>query len=162
MRRQQWFLNSILADRKKDIENRQTVFWTFANKKVLKSDFEDYQLPYLERVIADGFLQVNDMGVVEMVDPVKIFIAGKVRENGDISYWHVAEPFRKVLDRLIAEGLLEVSDKLFTRDEVSYLNFHLNMKGVSNSKDVRNKYMHGSYEQDAKNQQVDYLYFLRT
>lgn len=129
---------------------------------MLKSDFEDYQQPYLERVIADGFLRVNDIGVVEMIEPAKIFIAGKLRENGYISYWHVAEPFRKVLDRLIAEGLLEVSDKLFTRDEVSYLNFHLNMKEFSDSKDLRNKYMHGSYGQDAKQQQVDYLYFLRT
>ncbi|SDH13422.1 hypothetical protein SAMN05192573_10730 [Mucilaginibacter gossypii] len=35
------------------------------------------------------------MGVVEMVDPVKIFIAGKLRETGYNSYWHVAEPFRR-------------------------------------------------------------------
>ncbi|WP_091168427.1 hypothetical protein [Mucilaginibacter gossypii] len=66
------------------------------------------------------------------------------------------------MDRLIAEGLLNVSDKLFTKDEVSCLNFHLNMKEFSNSKGRRNKYMHGSYEQDTKQQQVDYLYFLRT
>jgi hypothetical protein len=163
-RLQHWFFdpNSILADRKDDIENRQTVFQTLGAKRVLRSDFEDYQQPYLDRIIEDGFLHVDDEGIIEMVDPVLIFIAGKLRENGFISYWHVAQPFRDALNRLIDEGYLEVSDRLFTADEVKYLNFHLNMKEFSNSKDLRNKYLHGSHDRDEKHQEMDYLYFLRT
>jgi hypothetical protein len=34
------------------------------------------------------------------------------------------------MDRLINEGLLEVSDRLFTLDEVSYPNFHLEHERV--------------------------------
>jgi hypothetical protein len=161
---QHWFFdpNSILADRKADIENRQTVFQTLATKRTLKSDLEDYQLAYLERIVEDGFLHIDEDGVIEMVDPVLIFIAGKLRENGFISYWHIAQPFRDAMDRLLDEGYLEVSDRLFTANEVSYLNFHLNMKEFSNSKDLRNKYLHGSHDRDEKHQEMDYLYFLRT
>jgi len=161
---QHWFFdpNSILADRKEDIENRQTVFQTLTTKRTLRSDLEDYQRAYLDRIVEDGFLHIDDKGVIKMVDPVLIFIAGKLRENGFISYWHIAQPFRDAMDRLIDEGYLEVSDRLFTADEISYLNFHLNMKKFSNSKDLRNKYLHGSHERDEKCQEMDYLYFLRT
>ena len=161
---QHWFFdpNSILADRKEDMENRQSVYQTLATKRTRNSDLEDYQQEYLEHIIKEGFLNVGDDGVLEMVDPELIFIAGKLRGNGFISYWRIAKPFRDAMDRLIDEGLLEISDRLFTLNEVSYLNFHLNMKEFSNSKDLRNKYMHGSHDRDEKHQELDYLYFLRT
>jgi hypothetical protein len=79
-----------------------------------------------------------------------------------ISYWHISRPFRQVSDRLIDKDYLQVSTQLFTANEVSYLNFYLNMKEFSNGKDLRNKYLHGSHNRDAKQEELDYLYFLRT
>lgn len=161
---QHWFFdtNSILVDRTNDRDNPQTFFQRLATKRTLRSDFEDYQLAYVDRFVKDGFLHIDDCGVIEMVDPGLVFIAGKLRDNGFISYWHISQPFREAMDRLIDEGFLDVSDRLFTTDEVKYLNFHLNMKEFSNSKDLRNKYLHGSHDRDEQRQEMDYLYFLRT
>jgi hypothetical protein len=152
---------SILADRK-NIENRQTVFHKLATQKTFKSDFEDYQQPYLERAMQDGYLHLQENGVIEMVDPVLIFIAGKLKKNGFISYWHISEQYRTAIDELVVSGYLKEAETLFTSDEVSYLNFYLNMKEFSNGKDLRNKYLHGSNDRDIKQQELDYLYFLRT
>jgi|GEM_PF-2571668 len=161
---QHWFFdeNSILADRKDDIKNRQSVFHWLSSGKVMISDFEDYQLPYLHRIISDGFLYTDEAGAIQMVDPMMVFIAGKLRINGVISYWHISEIFRGALDRLVNEGLLQFSDRLLTTDEVSYLNYHLNMREFSDGKDLRNKYLHGSHDRDPERQKLDYLYFLRT
>ncbi|SEN06983.1 hypothetical protein SAMN05192574_102357 [Mucilaginibacter gossypiicola] len=161
---QHWFFDptSILADRQDDMENRQTVFYRLVNQHVTIADFEDYQLPYLQQMITDGFLRTDEDGKIEIVDPMMVFIAGKLRINGCISYWHISEVFRGTLDRLVDEGFLKVSDRLLTTEEVSYLNYYLNMREFSNGKDLRNKYLHGSHDREPEQQQLDYLYFLRT
>ncbi|QEM06327.1 hypothetical protein DIU31_023425 [Mucilaginibacter rubeus] len=153
--------NSILADRG-DMEDRHTVFQRLSTQKTYKSEFEAYQQPHLERAIDQGYLHHAENDVIEMIDPVMVFIAGKLRKNGYISYWHISAPFRTAIDRLIREGFLETADGLFNKEEVSYLNFYLNMKEFSNAKDIRNKYLHGSHDRNAKRQEFDYMYFLRT
>ncbi|WP_345949152.1 hypothetical protein ABDD95_20110 [Mucilaginibacter sp. PAMB04274] len=153
--------NSVLAGRGERGDD-ETVFHALATKPMLKTDFEDYQQPYIERFIGDGYLTVNEEGVLEMVDPVMIFIAGRLFENGHISYWHYSPKLRAAIDRMTDEGLLETSDSLLTKEETSYLNFYLNAKGFSNGLDLRNKYLHGSHGRDVKRQEMDYLYFLRT
>jgi hypothetical protein len=153
--------NSFLADRK-DTDDRKTLFRAFENGKVHKTDFEDYQQQFLEQAVEAGDLVIADDGEIQMADPIKVIVAGKLRDNGYISYWHFGAPFRAEMDRLITEGFLETSDRLFTPDEISYLNFYLNKKEFSNGKDLRNKYLHGSNDRDEKRQMLDYLYFLRT
>lgn len=153
--------NSFLADRK-DTDDRKTLMQAFENGKVYRTDFEDYQQQFLDQAAEAGDLVIGDDGEIQMADPVKVIVAGKLRNNGYISYWHYGTPFRAQIDRLIADGFLEISDQLFTADEVSYFNFYLNKKEFSNGKDLRNKYMHGSNVRDERQQKIDYLYFLRT
>ncbi|MBS7565534.1 hypothetical protein KHS38_14065 [Mucilaginibacter sp. Bleaf8] len=153
--------NSMLARRGEE-GNDETVFHALATKPMLKTDFEDYQRAYIERFISEGYLTINEEGVLEMVDPVMIFIAGRLYETGHISYWHYSSELRVAIDRMTEEGLLEVSDRLLTKEETSYLNFYLNAKEFSNGLDLRNKYLHGSHGRDIKQQEMDYLYFLRT
>ncbi|QQL50272.1 hypothetical protein [Mucilaginibacter ginkgonis] len=153
--------NSVFAMRKRS-EKPMTLFKRLESGNLGRSDFEDYQLPYLDQAVAAGDLLIDDNGFIGMADPIKVIIAGKLRKNGTISYWHYGEEFRIEVDRLIAEGLLTTSDQLFTIDETSYLNYYLNKKEFTNGKDLRNKYLHGSNIKDEKQQEIDYLYFLRT
>lgn len=153
--------NSVLA-RPGARGNNETVFSVLATKPMLKSDFENYQQAYIERFISEGYLVVNEEGLLEMVDPVMIFIAGRLYKTGHISYWHYSSGLRVAIDRMTEEGLLEVSERLLTTEEISYLNFYLNAKEFSDGLDLRNKYLHGSHGRDEKQQEMDYLYFLRT
>ncbi len=153
--------DSVLADRR-DSDERKPLFQSVRSGSLTLSDFDDYQILALEQAIEAGDLKLNKSGAIEISDPAKVFIAGKLRKNGVISYWHFHPPFRKEIDRLIGEGLLETSNQLFTTDEISYLNYYLNKKEFTNGKDIRNKYLHGTNKRDEKQEILDYLYFLRT
>ncbi|WP_448698252.1 hypothetical protein ACFGVR_15645 [Mucilaginibacter sp. AW1-3] len=152
--------NSVLSWRK-GIENRRNVFGMFLTERVMRTDFEDYQQPVVDHLLQTGYLKLQD-GELKMKDTLAILIAGKLRKNGHVGYWHCDQTLRATMDRMIAEGMLTISNHLFTSDEVSYFNFYLNKKEFSNGKDLRNKYLHGSNDRDAKRQKMDYLYFLRT
>jgi len=160
---QQYFFNpnSILVTRKNH-ENRKTFFQVLLKEKVLISDFEHYQQPHLDQLLHDGHLNINENGTIEMANSIMVFIAGELRKNGNLSYWHFPSFIQSEIDRFIDNGLLEISNKLFTTDEVSYLNFFMNMKEFSNGMDLRNKYLHGSNNRSLEQQKLDYLYFLRT
>ncbi|MFI5139735.1 MAG: hypothetical protein ACHQIM_18075, partial [Sphingobacteriales bacterium] len=153
--------NSLLAGRK-DPRHPKPLFHRFEKGPVRRTDFEDYQISTLEQAIEAGDLVIQENGLVEMVDPIKVIIAGELRKNGTISYWHFGSEFRAEIDRLINDGVLTTSTQLFTTDEIRYINFYLNKKEFTNGKDLRNKYLHGSNKRDLQTQELDYLYFLRT
>ena len=153
--------NRMLADRK-DVNDRRTLFQTLKTGKANKNEFEEYQISFLNQAVEAGDLMIRADGTIEMTDPFKVIIAGKLLKNNYMSYWHFHPAFRAHIDRLIDAGVLDSTSQLFTSDEISYLNFFLNKKEFSNSKDLRNRYIHGSNDRDIKKQEFDYLYFLRT
>lgn len=153
--------SSLLAHRK-DEPVPKTLYQWFNEGLVHISDFEAYQLPTLEQAVEAGDLHIDQGGFVEIGDHVKVIVAGKLRNSLNMSYWHSGPALRLEIDRLIDDGLLTAYSQLYTRAEVSYFNFFLNKKEFSNSMDLRNKYLHGTNNRDTKDQETDYLYFIRT
>lgn len=143
-------------------EDERNLFQILMAETVLKSTLEDYQRHYIDMFIQEGFLVINEHEEIKMVNPVIVFIAGQLQENGCLSYWHYASIIRTEIDRLITEGILESTNRLFSSQENSYLNYYLNKKEFSNGMDLRNKYLHGSNNRTLEVQKMDYLYFLRT
>ncbi|WP_207423739.1 hypothetical protein [Desertivirga brevis] len=147
--------NSILALRKGRTKP-QALFETFKVGNVRLSDFESVQQGLLDSLISDGYLRVGEDDCLEVAKVLMIVIAGRLRENGAMSYWHYVDVMRSKIDVLVEEGFLEFTNKLFTSDEISYLNFLLNKKEFSNGMDLRNKYLHGSNNRFGEQQEVDY------
>lgn len=143
-------------------KQEKNLFQILITERVMQSALEDHELNYFTHLVQEGFLQLDETGEYKMVDPVFVFIAGKLWEYGSVSYWHYPLSIRKEMDRLIAEGMLESTNNLFTQQEVSYFNYYLNRKEFSNGLDLRNKYLHGSNNRTEEHQGTDYLYFLRT
>jgi len=162
-KQQQYFFesNGILSGRRKLRDNRN-LFQILITDRLMKSELEDYQRHYLEMIVQDGFLNVNENGEIKMVSPITTFIAGQLRENGCLSYWHYSSEIRLKIDELISLGILSTTSKLFSPQETSYLNYYLNKKEFSNGQDLRNKYLHGSNNRTIERQRMDYMYFLRT
>lgn len=152
--------HSILSGRNE--RDERNLFQILINESVLKSTLEDYQRRYIDMFIQEGFLVINEKDEIKMVNPVRVFIAGQLRENGCLSYWHYSVNIRNEIDRLITEGILDSISRLFSTQENSYLNYYLNKKEFSNGMDLRNKYLHGSNNRTIDHQKMDYLYFLRT
>ncbi|MEE1400214.1 MAG: hypothetical protein UF329_07365, partial [Bulleidia sp.] len=67
----------------------------------------------------------------------------------------------KQLKQMIQSGEVLVDNKLFTKPEYQYLDYLLNNSEFSNSKALRNKYIHDSIVDDEKVMTKDYITFLK-
>jgi hypothetical protein len=59
------------------------------------------------------------------------------------------------------DGLVKFDSTLFSKQEIDYLNYHLNKKGFTNGLDIRNKYLHGSNSGSEKGHKNEYYILLR-
>lgn len=152
--------DSILSDRQK--QNRPSnLFQKITTEKIIKSDLEDYQQDYISFLEKQEMVRLDENGVIGLVDPIQIFISGRLRKNEALSYWRYPNRVRTKVDEMVENKLLNYSSSLFTSEEVSYINYYLNKKEFANGHDLRNKYLHGSNKRKLNDQQTDYRYFLR-
>ena len=62
---------------------------------------------------------------------------------------------------MVNNGLLFVEKTLFTKQEISYLNYFLNKKEFTNGLDLRNKYLHGTNPSNEIEHENDYYILLK-
>jgi hypothetical protein len=74
----------------------------------------------------------------------RIIIFSDLYYNVVISYWNLHSKSRDGIDILINENVLNIDNKLFTKGEQDYFDYHLNKTKFSNSLDLRNSYLHGT------------------
>ncbi|MGB4985159.1 MAG: hypothetical protein WBO70_05255, partial [Erysipelotrichaceae bacterium] len=137
-------------------------FYAFINKYNLRiTDFNDYQKNHLLWLIEKGYI-IEDENKILRYDFDLAFVVIELYNNDVISYHHVNHKIKDVIDRLVCNDLLEFENRLFTRPESEYLNFVLNKKEFSNGFNIRNKYTHGTQNNDEKTQSSEYYIFLIT
>ncbi|WP_400260904.1 hypothetical protein ACFX5U_12540 [Sphingobacterium sp. SG20118] len=123
--------------------------------------FEEYMKPQINKLIEEGHLYIDNHNFLRIKNEIKLFVYYKLHENGVINYWHFPPQFRKELDILVHEGLCYTESTLFTKSEVTYLNYYLNKKEFTNGPDLRNKYLHGANIPNDESSNMDYLAYLR-
>ena len=153
-------LNGILSETENS-NSPKNLFQQLMTENTIKSQLEDYKQDYVEHLVKEGLLNINNNGVIEVIDPMLVYITGILRINGSLSYWRQPLLIRSKIDLLLEEGILKSSCQLFTNEEASYINYYLNKKEFTNGHDLRNKYMHGSNNRTLEIQKNDYRYFLR-
>lgn len=89
----------------------------------------------------------------------EIIVLKDLYNNKVISYWHIPEEYRIIVDSLADKGLVKFESTLFTTDEVDYFNYLLN-KTFCNGLDLRNKYAHGYQGRNEEERRNDYYNFL--
>jgi hypothetical protein len=152
--------HGILSERAKET-NSKNLFTILTTEKLIKSDLEGYQQEYITFLEKEGVVRLDAHGVIELIDPLLIFIAGRLRENGALGYWRYPIRIREKVDEMIQANLLQCNSSLFTTDEISYISYYLNRREFTNGQDLRNKYLHGSNNRKLDVQQTDYRCFLR-
>lgn len=78
-----------------------------------------------------------------------------------LNYSHCNYYSRKVIDQLIEEEQFMVENKLFTKEEVSYLNFFMNEKEFADGYKLHNRYAHGANTFSQEQHERDYLRILK-
>jgi hypothetical protein len=141
----------------KTFEERYGNFYDLiANEKVSLHLFENYQRYHIDELIAEGYLTVDEQGFVDFGKPIEIFIIGLLFKNEVINYWRCDLQLRTTIDAMLDAGLLESGSTLLSKEELSYYNYFLNQKQFTNGFDIRNKYLHGTNDHNAGQQQTDY------
>lgn len=155
-------------------------FSLITEENVLLNDFKEHQKIKINELIEQDFIyeknrflkpkniyrhiifkelyENNTINILN-IENISLQYFGKFIEKdylGNITNW-----IKKEIDILIDNNTLEISEKFFSKDEVDYLNYYLNMSSFGNSLDLRNKYMHGTQKNSEEEHYKNYVIFLR-
>lgn len=125
--------------------------------KVLVSNFEEHAEDSIKFLQEHGFIYITE-GVIELTTKVKIL--EYLKEHRVISYSYCNNLEKQDIDEMLEKGQLENHNTLFSIEESNYMNYILNKAKFDNGLDLRNKYLHGSYPLDDKQNAVDYYQML--
>lgn len=107
------------------------------------NDFEAYQKPTIDHLIALGVLRDNGARV-QIASRSHLRILQSLFAYEAVSYYHLRAVEQQLADEMVARGWLRSSSSLLTTAEASYFNFHLNKAEFTNGPELRNRYLHGS------------------
>ncbi|GMR63945.1 hypothetical protein [Bacillus sp. MN7755] len=130
-------------------------------EKVKLEDFREYQVERIDWLIKNKYIDEDRNGYLKFVNHNKVILLADLYFNEVISYWNYPSELRDEIDILINEGMVAIDNKLFTKSEQDYFDYHLNKSKFSNSLDLRNSYIHGTQTNDDELHRVNYLIFLK-
>lgn len=146
----------------KDLNDERIMFIDLLLKKNLKLEmFENYQIKYLKWLIDEKIIHEDEEKILRLTDINLIYIVKEFYMKEVINYWRCHSSVRKKLDELLANDEVIFENKLFTRGEIDYLNYHLNKASFGNSLDLRNRYAHGTHSNDDLEHKNNYYIFLK-
>lgn len=132
------------------------------SEKVNYNSYHTYEKKILDDLVKKDIIAIDKKGyiIIKNLDLVKLY--GELYYKDFIIYWHADESIRKLIDSLITSGNLEFDNKLFSKYEVDYFNYHLNMKSFSDGNDIRNSNLHGTQkgDKDSSNNYDTYMKIL--
>lgn len=157
--------NSLLSyvDPYKDKNYHSFVDLLQNEKEILYSNYQDFQKPYINRLIKNSIITTDTKGALHIYDEKRIDVLKELWEFGVCSYWHYDEPEQQYLDELCAKGWLTKDDHLLSKAERDYFSYYLDNSKFTNGPALRNHYAHGSNPPaDDENTHMEvYLVFLR-
>ena len=143
----------------------KNLFLLIRNMMPIFDDFEEYQKPSISYLIEKGILIIDSASSsVEFADISKTIVLNTIYEYGYVNIQACPVPLAPLIDsidKFIDEGDLYVENTLLSKQEASYFNYYLNSSEFGNSRDLRNKYAHGSAGKRGSANQDDYYSLLK-
>lgn len=127
-------------------------------ERVLYDDLDDYCRELLQHLINAGCVSVKN-GIVEY-DQEKCNALKEIYDNELLNILPLNLQDRQCIESLIAKGVLEASDSLFSKNEQDYISFIWDDK-FKNGLAIRNRYLHGAYPTDERRIHWDYIEILK-
>jgi hypothetical protein len=129
----------------------------FIDNKVAYERLEDFQKTDVDYLISHGILQ-NDGKRVSIADVGRFAVLQHLFDFEAASYYHYPQETRVAIDQMVDDGWLERRSSLLTEPEANYINYCLNAE-YSNGLDLRNRYLHGTYDAAAGEAEYSRVYF---
>ena len=121
-------------------------------------DVAEWQRERITFLLEQGSISLSDDSKI-IINERRTHILRDLYKN-DVLCTVYCQKYQDILSDLHQKGHIEYEGTLFTRQEQALLDFKLNKASFINGEDLRNKYVHGSYPRDEKQQEQDYYNFL--
>ena len=108
------------------------------------TDFAKPAQGWISWLVERGSLCLKDDGSLGL-NIVRCALLYDLYENEVVCFAHQKAKPREILDELVKNEEIEVESAVFSRQERDYYNYVLNKKEFSNSLDLRNAFLHGSF-----------------
>lgn len=137
-----------------------TLFELLRNERCQIIDFANHQLERINWLIERGAVIQGADNTLELNYP-RVFILKHLYDHDVICIQYLTS-LSDTLNEMIKNGDIQIENTLFSKPEKEYLNYVLNKAEYSNGLDLRNKYAHSTYPQNAEEQKRDYIELLKT
>lgn len=131
-----------------------------ARTKVRYDEYHEYERKILDWLINKKIIIVDKEGYIQIQNLNRIIIYKELNEKEVICYWKSSKEKRQELDIMINEGLLDVGNSLFSKNEQDYFNYYLNKSEFVDGYDIRNSNLHGTQVGDNKSD-IHYTNYLQ-
>ena len=108
------------------------------------ADFAKPAQGWINWLVERGSLCLKDDGSLGL-NIARCALLYDLYENEVVCFAHQKAKPREILDELVKNEEVEVESAVFSRQERDYYNYVLNKKEFSNSLDLRNAFLHGSF-----------------
>lgn len=124
------------------------------------NDFAKPAQGWINWLVERGSLCLKDDGSLGL-NIARCTLLYDLYENEVVCFAHQKAKPREILDELVKNEEVEVESAVFSRQERDYFNYVLNKKEFSNSLDLRNAFLHGSFYGTDKELQQAYIETLK-
>lgn len=131
-----------------------------AKEHLFITDFAEPARVWINWLIERGALLLkadNSLGI----NAARCSLLYNLYENEVVCFAHQKAKQREILEDLVKKEEVEVESTVFSRQERDYYNFVLNKKEFSNSLDLRNAFLHGSFYGTEEELQQAYIETLK-
>ena len=149
---------TVLSYTEKTHGKYHTLYQLLTHEKIHQSDFAEWQQRNIQWLNERNVISISSDGTIALI-PEIVWVLKDIYEH-DVTCVY-SSPYPSVVEKMISTGSLRVENTLFTEPEQDYLNFMLNKSEFSNGLDLRNKYIHSTYPQNADEQRKDYMTLLK-
>ncbi len=133
------------------------------NENFSIEDFESYNHNNITWLLDNNYTFINDTGYLK-IDKYIAYFLKDLYENGVVSYSYYKQHLPKIKPKLeswIDNNDLKIKNTLFTEQEQNYIDYMLNVQQFNNGPELRNRYVHGTFPLEEKNQEQDYIELLK-
>ena len=124
----------------KSIEERyQNFYHLIINENLKISDFEEHQIPTLEKLIRDEILYIDETEYIKIKDSILIFIIWELYQQWVLSYYAYSDEIQKRILDLETQGFLISKKSLLSKQEADYFDYYLNRSKFINWLEIRNR-----------------------
>ena len=121
----------------------ETLYAILSQEEVRYEAYEDYQRKGIDLLVNEGYIKVDDDGVLRFFDVDRIDVLHTLYHNRVCSFWRRSPKQRLYMLELIEKGWAVADNHLLSEPERDYFSYCLNDRQYSDAESLRNNILHG-------------------